>query len=703
MIHFAWIIPILPLAACTVLIFFGSKLQRRYGEAVGWIGVAGIAATIPLTIGCLIDLLRGLPPASGSIAWAHLGQVTLHMSYYVDALTTVMLVMVSVVATCIMIYSVGYMHGDERYSRFFAYMCLFCFAMFTLVLSSSLLLLYVGWELVGLCSYLLIGFWFERKVAADAAKKAFITTRIGDVGFAIGILLIFQYVPSLQYSDIFAAAQHGVIPSNILAIAAVLLFCGAMGKSAQFPLHVWLPDAMAGPSPVSALIHAATMVAAGVFMVARLFPIFFIAGSRSLLFGLSPLLIVGFIGLITAVMAATLAVVQTDIKKVLAYSTISQLGYMMSTLGLGVVGFTAAVFHLITHAFFKSLLFLGAGSVMHGCDGETNMFKMGGLARKMPYTYVTFWAGALSLAGIPLLAGFFSKDEMLAATWTRAGGDASYWIFFLGLEAAAFLTAFYMGRACFLTFSRQPRSRVAEHAHESPPVMTVPLMILAFFAVFLGWVGSPWLAGNLFHHLVHFTPPAHGVAASAGAAHFNWTVAAISILMALSGLLGAACIYRWRIVSVDWVKKPFYPLYIAAKQKFYFDTIYGIFVVGGTLALAHIARLVDTYIIDGLVRGVGWAVRDVIAPASRLVDVYVVDGLVNYIGWGVYFVVATASKLFDIVVVDGLVNAGAWFTGQVGELVSRLQTGRVQEYVTGAAIFAAMFAGALVIAAYLFG
>jgi len=673
------------------------------GEAVGWIGVAGIAATIPLTIGCVIDLLRGLPPASGSIAWAHLGQTTLEVSYYVDALTAVMLVMVSVVATCIMIYSVGYMHGDERYSRFFAYMSLFCFAMFTLVLSSSLLLLYVGWELVGLCSYLLIGFWFERKVAADAAKKAFITTRIGDVGFAIGILLIFQYVPSLQYSDIFAAAQRGVIPSNILAIAAVLLFCGAVGKSAQFPLHVWLPDAMAGPSPVSALIHAATMVAAGVFMVARLFPLFFITASESLFLGVSPLLIVGFIGLITAIMAATLAVVQTDIKRVLAYSTISQLGYMMSSLGLGVVGFTAAVFHLITHAFFKSLLFLGAGSVMHGCDEETNMFKMGGLARKMPYTYVTFWAGALSLAGIPLLAGFFSKDEMLAATWTRAGGDTIYWIFFLGLEAAAFLTAFYMGRACFLTFSRDPRSRVAEHAHESPLVMTVPLMILAFFAVFLGWVGSPWLAGNLFHHFVHFTPAVHSGAGHAGAMGFNWVVGLISTVMALIGLFAAACIYLWEIVPVEWVKRPAYPLYIAAKQKFYFDTIYGIFVVGGTLALAHIARLVDTYIIDGLVRGIGWAVRAVIAPASRLVDIYVVDGLVNYLGWGVYFVVATASKLFDIVVVDGLVNAGAWFTGQVGEVVSRLQTGRVQEYVTGAAIFAAMFAGALVIAAYLFG
>ena len=522
MLNLAWTIPVFPLATCAILIFFGARLQRRYGEAVGWIGVAGIAATVPLAVGCLADLIAGAPPAGGQIAWAHLGQMTLTVGYYVDALTAVMLVMVAVVATCIMIYSVGYMHGDEGYSRFFAYMSLFCFAMFTLVLASSLLLLYVGWELVGLCSYLLIGFWFERKVAADAAKKAFITTRIGDVGFAIGILILFGYVPTLQYHDVFAAAQSGAIPSATLAIATVLLFCGAIGKSAQFPLHVWLPDAMAGPSPVSALIHAATMVAAGVFMVARLFPLFYATASTPLLLGISPLLIVGFIGLITALMAATLGVVQSDIKRVLAYSTISQLGFLMATLGLGVVGFTAAVFHLITHAFFKSLLFLGAGSVMHGCNDETDMFKMGGLARKMPYTYWTFWAGTLSLAGIPLFAGFFSKDEMMAAAWQSAHGQLVYWLFFLGLEAAAFLTAFYMGRACFLTFSGPPRSPAAEHAHESPRLMTVPLVILAFFAVFLGWVGAPWVGGNLFYTFVYFTPAGH--AAEHLTHSFNWVV-----------------------------------------------------------------------------------------------------------------------------------------------------------------------------------
>ncbi len=702
MLNLAWTIPLFPLTACAVLIFFGARLYRRYGEAVGWIGVAGIGATVPLALGCLSELIMGVAPAGGQIAWAHLGQVTLTVGYYVDALTAVMLVMVAVVATCIMVYSIGYMHGDEGYSRFFAYMSLFCFAMFTLVLSNSLLLLYVGWELVGLCSYLLIGFWFERKVAADAAKKAFITTRIGDVGFAIGILMLFGYVPTLQYADVFAAAEHGMIPSATLAVATLFLFCGAIGKSAQFPLHVWLPDAMAGPSPVSALIHAATMVAAGVFMVARLFPLFYAAASAPLLFGLSPLLIVGFIGLITALMAATLSVVQTDIKRVLAYSTISQLGYMMTTLGLGVVGFTAAVFHLIIHAFFKSLLFLGAGSVMHGCNDETNMFKMGGLARKMPYTYWTFWVGALSLAGVPLFAGFFSKDEMLSAAWTRAHGEVIYWLFFLGLEAAAFLTAFYMGRACFLTFSGRPRSHEAEHAHESPPAMTVALMILAFFAVFMGWIGAPWLGGNLFHKFVYFTPGIHA-AGHAAPASFNWVVAGISTAMALGGLLAAASIYLWKIVPVDLVKKPLYPLYVAAKQKYYFDTVYDIFVVWGTLGVAHLCRLIDTYIIDGLVRGVGWIVPAVISQACRLVDTYVVDGLVNYIGWGVWFIVGGAARLFDIVVVDGLANFVAWFTGQVGELASRLQTGRVQEYVTGAAIFAAMFAGALLIAVYLFG
>ena len=494
-----------------------------------------------------------------------------------------------------------------------------------------------------------------------------------------------------------------MIPSATLALAAILLFCGAIGKSAQFPLHVWLPDAMAGPSPVSALIHAATMVAAGVFMVARLFPLFYATASTPLLFGISPLLIVAFIGLITALMAATLGVVQSDIKRVLAYSTISQLGFMIATLGLGVVGFTAGVFHLITHAFFKSLLFLGAGSVMHGCDDETDMFKMGGLARKMPLTYITFWAGALSLAGIPLFAGFFSKDEMMAAAWDRAHGEVLYWVFFLGLEAAAFLTAFYMGRACFLTFSGQPRSPAAEHAHESPPAMTVPLLILAFFAVFLGWVGAPWLGGNLFRTFVYFTPSAHSAAAHISHGGFNWVVAGISTLMAVTGLLAAAGIYRWKIIPVDWIKKPLYPLYYAAKQKYFFDRVYDVVVVGGTLVVAHLCRLVDTYIIDGLVRGVGWVVQAGISQACRLVDTYIVDGLVNYTAWGVWYVGAGATRLFDIVVVDGFVNFIAWFTGEVSEVGSRLQTGRVQEYITGAAIFAAMIAGALVIAAYLFG
>jgi NADH-quinone oxidoreductase subunit L len=694
MLQLAWTIPLLPLAACAVLIFFGSALSRRMGERVGWIGVAGIAATIPVSLGCLAELVCGAPSQDVAVPWAAIGAKTIFVGYMVDPLTAVMIVMVSVVATCIQIYSIGYMHGDARFSRFFAYLSLFCASMFLICLSNNFVMLYAGWELVGLCSYLLIGFWFERKSASDAAKKAFITTRVGDVGFAIGIFIVFSYVPSLLFTDAFSAAAKGTIPAAVAGVAALFLFCGAIGKSAQFPLHTWLPDAMEGPTPVSALIHAATMVAAGVFMVARIFPLFVTSLGSCVFLGLPALTVVGIIGLITALLAALIGVVQNDIKRVLAYSTISQLGYMMCALGLGVAGFAAGMFHLITHAFFKALLFLGSGSVIHGCHEEQDIRKMGGLARRMPVTFATFWAGTLALTGFPLFAGFFSKDEILSAAWGNAlgrsgeAGDPASWVFFWGLELGAFLTAFYMGRLCYLTFSGHPRDEKAAHAHESPAVMTVPLVVLAFFAVFLGWIGTPWVAGNLFHSFVHFTPPEvgptlHAAAGHAAAPHqagakpegVNWAVIAISTIMALGGLFVSALFYLWKVLPISLIKRPLYPLYLLAQRKFYFDEVYAVIPVGLTLGLSWGARLVDIHVVDGIVNAVGWATRWVFCGAAWLIDTFIVDGLVNLAGY-----------------------ISRW----TGEAFSRLQNGHVQEYVSGFVMFAcgialAVFVGLFIV------
>ncbi len=673
MLELAWLIPIFSFLACAVLIFFGSALQRRWGEAVGWIAVAGVAAGIPLALGCLVELALGATPVQYSLLWAPLGarigdaEVNLHFGLAVDALTAVMLVMVTVVAGCIMVYSIGYMHGDKRYSRFFAYMSLFTGSMLLLVLAGNFLVLYMGWELVGLCSYLLIGFWFERKSAADAAKKAFIMTRVADLGFALGILMLFFYVPSLNFAEVFAAASGGLIPASVVGLAAALLFVGAIGKSAQFPFHTWLPDAMEGPTPVSALIHAATMVAAGVYMVARLFPLFIISFGSAVLWGVPALVIVGIIGLITALLAATLGLVQNDIKRVLAYSTISQLGYMMAALGMGAVGFAAAVFHLIVHAFFKSLLFMCSGSVIHGCAGEQNMKKMGGLARRMPVTYYTTWIGALALAGIFPLAGFWSKDHIMAAVWSRSLTEPVYWIFFLGLELAAIMTAAYIGRLCFLTFGGTPRSEGAEQAHESPLVMTVPLAILAGFTVILGLFGTQLIGVNLFGSLVNVDMPGSMAAASLhtgahGGHGFNWIVAGISMLMALTGLLVAIVVYRWHWVDTRIFKRYLAPWYQAALNRYYFDDVYRYTIVGGTLVLAQ---------------------------GCRIFDKYVIDGLVNAIGWGTRVVWATSTRLFDDFVVDGFINVMAWVTGLIGRVTARaVHNGQVQEYIASFAVIA---------------
>ncbi len=602
MLEYAWLIPLLPFLAFGLISFFGRRLP---GEGA-YVAIGALGASTILSLVILGQVLAG-GRIERNLVWTRIGDRSLEIGYAVDPLAAVMLFVVTVVGLLIFIYSIGYMHGDPRYPRFFAYLSLFAGSMLLLVLANNFLLLYVGWELVGLCSYLLIGFWFERPAAARASLKAFVTTRIGDLFMFVGILLLFLATGSLHFGSLFRAVETQHLTGPLLTFAAILVFGGAVGKSAQVPLHVWLPDAMEGPTPVSALIHAATMVAAGVYLVARTYPLFF--GSP----GHEALTVVAYIGGITALMAASLGLVQDDIKRVMAYSTISQLGYMM--MGLGVLGYTAGVFHLMTHAFFKALLFLTAGSVIHAV--HTNDIKqMGGLAKLMPVTYWTMLIGALALAGVPPFAGFWSKDEILVEAFHR-----DRLLFGLG-ALGAFLTAFYVFRMIFYTFSGELRSHEA-HPHESPPVMTVPLMTLAVFSAVIGLVGAP-VFGTPFHKFIHFE-------AGTGPA-FDLRLAGVSTLIALAGIGAAAVVYRWRWISSAALRRSFAPLYTAAVHKYWWDELYQYAVVRSTLWIARQLRTFDLYVIDGAVNAVGllfvWC-----AQLYRIFDLYVVDGFVNLIGW----------------------------------------------------------------------
>jgi len=709
----AWLIPLLPLLSCGFFIAWGKKLHAKHGDRVAWISVLAIAIPCLVALGILASRIgltlaasarEGPAPFEASVDWAPLGPlsqailspVTRHLSpafdgrfpvgYAIDNLTAAMLAMVTLVAMLIQIYSIGYMHGDERFPRFFAYLSLFCFSMLLLVLANNFLVLYAGWELVGLCSYLLIGFWFERPSAAEAAKKAFIVNRIGDFGFLIGVMILFFFVPSLHMRTIFAVAGTPAFPAHWVAIAGACLFCGAIGKSAQFPLHVWLPDAMEGPTPVSALIHAATMVAAGVYMVARILTLYTVPAVSSLhvLGPLTSLEIVRYIGIITAFMAATIGVGQNDIKRVLAYSTVSQLGFMIFGLGMGILGFVAGIFHLLTHAFFKALLFLGSGSVIHGCGGEQDMTKMGGLRKSMPVTFWTFLMGTLALTGVPFLwAGFWSKDEIMAAAWS-----VDKPVFWIG-EFAAFFTAMYMGRLVFLTFAGDHPRDHSIHAHESPKVMTVPLTILAVFAVGLGWLGMPG-DHDLIHHFLSSAGPtvrqaaghAEGVAGVLNLAGVRFEIVPLLVSICAAGLgwLAAAVVWGWKIVDGAAIKRAFPPIawwHVAIKNKYWFDELYQATFVRGTIAFAEVCGLFDRYVIDGLVNLVGWGTRVTVATAVRLVDTYVVDGLVN--------LVAQAQK---------------W----AGRVAGIIQTGRVQHYIAFTAVLAALtIAAVYLIAAWVPG
>ncbi len=699
--NLVWLLPLAPLLAFAIIVLWTNR-NRLLSTWVAWIGI-GVA----WILGWIIFFLSWsnfpelTPPTHDypvPLFSIPTGSMMLNLGFQVDTLTGLMLFMVPFVCLMIFIYSKGYMNygtdqEDPRYSRFFAYISLFACGMIGLVVSDNFVTLLIFWEIMGLCSYLLIGFWFDRSYAdpkritpKQAGLKAFLTTRIGDIIMLAGMLLLYTQTGTLSFREIFSeetlhklATTYAFGSVSWATLCAILIFGGAVGKSAQFPLHVWLPDAMEGPTPVSALIHAATMVSAGVYLVARSFPLFVAVP------GGVQLSVVAFIGAFTALFASTIAVAQNDIKRVLAYSTVSQLGYMIAALGIG--AYVAAVFHLITHAFFKALLFLGSGSVIHGVEhghhhahhghhgheegdhvaGEfdaNDMMNMGGLLRRMPVTGWTFIIGAFALTGIFPWAGFWSKDEILADAWQgfREGGHfgvTAGWGFFvwLFLTIAAFLTAFYTGRQIFLTFAGKPRTDAASHAPESVPSMTWPLIILAIFALFLGLFGTPW--ANQFFALIgqeaevvgHHLP--HG--------EFNLLIAGVSTGVALLGWFFGWLIYGRKPLTapVDPLEKPLGPVYTLLKRKYYFDEIYQTIIVHPVIWLAGVFATFDKKVIDGIVNAVGAIGRWLSSWLRRAIDNPIVDGAVNGVGW---------------------------ITAQTGEFMRATQTGKVQNYLLVAAV-----------------
>jgi len=598
-----WYIPLLPVIGFVITILLGGKRGKLISRI----------ATVIMGI-CLILSFYAvyLVYTQGAISvekiWYVTGSYHITMGLLIDGLSAMMLVVVSIVSFLVHLYSMGYMHGDRRYWLFFVELQLFSASMLGLVMAHNYLQMFICWELVGLCSYLLIGFWYEKQSASDAAKKAFLVTRVGDVGMLIGLLLLFVTVGTMTDSGVFEAAESGAISHNMITAITVLLFCGAIGKSAQFPLHVWLPDAMEGPTPVSALIHAATMVAAGVYLVGRSFPLF----SHSE----QTMMVVAIIGTFTAIFAASIAVVQTDIKRVLAYSTISQLGYMIFALGIG--AYVAGMFHLMTHAFFKALLFLGSGSVIHSV-GTQDIREMGGLAKKMKTTTWTFIVGSLSLSGFPLLAGFWSKDEILGFAYS----SGRYIIYAVG-AFTAFLTAFYMFRLIFVTFFGK-MSKASEHAHESPKVMTIPLTVLAVLAVIAGYWGAPFLAEK--YHIGEF------ISGNIHVEHveFDFVPMLISVALGLAGILLAYLMYGRKVIPTDWLYRYVKPYYKVLVNKYYVDELGSRAIIRPTIKLGNAINVFDKKIIDGLVNLFG-KVTVAISKAVHIFDLGVIDGIVNWTG-----------------------------------------------------------------------
>jgi NADH-quinone oxidoreductase subunit L len=640
-IDFMWLVPLLPFLAFFLILAFGKKMRSR-GHTIGILAV-GIGLLISL-IG-FIELASGNAQIERSWTWFRISSVHLEFGMNYDFLTALMFVVVTTVSLLVQIYSTGYMHDDSRYTWFYAALSLFTSSMLFLVIANNLLQMLVGWEGVGVCSYFLIGHYWEEKENSSAAIKAFITTRIGDVGFMFGIFALFFAGHTFNIIRLNHMAENGQLKGSLLTVAALLLFCGAVGKSAQFPLHVWLPDAMAGPTPVSALIHAATMVVAGVYLVARMFLVFSHAGSA--------LNVVAIIASITMLGAALLALVQDDIKRVLAYSTISQLAYMMAALGVG--AYTAGIFHLFTHAFFKALLFLGAGSLIHSVHSN-NMSDMGGLRKYMPHTFWTFIIGSLALGGIFPLAGFFSKDEIIgeALRSASAGTAATAWIVFISGVVTAFLTALYMTRVCIKTFWGEYRGH--GHPHESPGSMVTPLWVLAILTMTVGLLGFPEIGP--FKEWINVP----GEATSGFSTFYNVILPIGSVALAGVAIwLGYMLFYkeRWK---VNVLGGPFAWTYRLLANKYYMDDLY--------------------------TKGIVKPIQYTFSKAAYWTNQHILDGAVNGVAAGT---IGTANFTYDELdqkIVDYAVNGAAGLTGASGGLLRYIQGGNVQRYA--AVLFAAI-------------
>jgi len=657
-----WLIPLLPALGAATMFFFGRKMQK---SAVNTVCVGVIVLAFLVAVGAVWQYTGYAASSPGKpfekILYTWLGTDTGHLTYpthdgtaaafhadagfLLDPLSAIWLLFVTGVGMLIHIYSTGYMAHEGGYYRFFGYLNLFMFSMLTLILGNNYVLMFVGWEGVGLCSYLLIGFYFHRHSASTAANKAFIVNRIGDAGFLLGMFTIAWYFGTLRYVDVnhIARSGHFAIGDPILTAATLLLFVGACGKSAQLPLYVWLPDAMEGPTPVSALIHSATMVTAGVYMVARSNALFVLAPTS--------MKTVAIVGALTAIFAASIGLVQNDIKRVLAYSTVSQLGYMFLALGVG--AFAAGVFHVFTHAFFKALLFLGSGSVIHAMSGEQDMRNMGNLEKRIPTTHWTMFIATLAIAGIPPFAGFFSKDEILWQTWSSEHG-AYIWLWVIGY-GTALMTAFYMFRLMYLTFHGQPRMshEVEHHIHESPKSMTVPLMILAFCAIFAGFLGWPHSLGGSNRFGAFLEPvfareetvlqeegkPGQLAAGEKEAEHTSGTEYLLMFLSVGAAAAGWGMAWKAYRHAGKGYSEPIAvaapPVYTTLLNKYYVDEAYDYLFTGrkkigdtrlGAMGLGEASWWFDSHVIDGTVNGAGWTTRFA-GTLSSWWDKWIIDGL----------------------------------------------------------------------------
>lgn len=669
----------LPLLGFVVSLFFGKKFKAAYWFEIFTIFLGFILTVIIAAV--KLSLYTGTN-ISAEFTWINLGNVPLigelkiDLGLLLDNISVIMIVAVFLISFLVHLFSVLYMEGDKRFSRYFSYLGLFVFSMSGIVLTHNLFMMYIFWELVGISSYLLIGFWYEKKSASDAGKKAFIVNRIGDLGMLAGILIVYTTYHTFTFDKIFLAISNGQLPFNSeswLTVTGILLFCGAIGKSAQFPLHVWLPDAMEGPTPVSALIHAATMVAAGVFFITRIF---------TMLTG-DALLFIAIIGALSALIPATIALTQTDIKKVLAYSTVSQLGYMVMALGVGAYQF--AFLHLITHAFFKACLFLDSGSVIHAMHHEQDIREMGGLRKKMPITYASFLISSLAISGIPLTSGFLSKDGILAGSYAFAS-LTGHWLFPVVGFFVAGLTAFYMFRLMILTFHGKPRNEEKyHHAHESKFAMAMPLAVLSILSIFIwytpnpfnpeqgaflsSWVKAPEISvpENARYNFMKSDTEANiekkdqvkepevvfSSAYTEAMENAHYPAMFLSLFLAGSGILLAFGMYQWQKISADKLAEKIKPLYLLSLNKWYFDELYDVTFIAGTIGISKFLAWFDLFFIDGIVNG----------SAS------LTKGLSKF------------SGKFDSIVVDGLVNLMAYISGFIGLIFRRFQTGKVQTYI----------------------